>query len=145
MNLPTRAVRLGRATWYAYLMWFALSLFAGAPGPGVIPWLASLGLLPVALVYAAIALRASPVRAVAVLLLSICQLVLGELLVGGPGTTWFIAGHSISHPPGLPRALIWPGFIVGMVLPIALAIFALASLRRGDRPSVRGHDRVGST
>lgn len=126
-----------RLLWAAYLAWYAVALVTGMLGARVVPWVAALGLVPAAILHLLVARRVAPRASFAILAGAVVQFAIGQLLLGGSGSTWRIGPFALHDPPGVPPALTLAAFALGMLLPPALAALGWRSARRAGAAPAR--------
>jgi hypothetical protein len=95
-----------------------------------IPLVMAAPLLVAALLFGIIYCRRRPRSVGGILLVTMSNLVLALLLVGGPGTVWTFVGRHWVNPPGLPDAAGVATFVVGLLIPPGVTVFAIRAIRR---------------
>lgn len=118
--------------WLSYAGLYVVALM-GVPFFGsAMPLVMAAPLLVAALLFGIIYCRRRPRFVGGILLVTIINLVLALLLVGGPGTVWTLVGRQWVNPPGLPDAAGVATFVLGLLIPPGVTVFAIRALR-GDQ------------
>lgn len=123
-------MRLAQSLWWAYGACYLLIAIPGLFVGAAIPLLVAVPLLVVALLFATVFWTSSRRLVLVVAGMAGTQFLLGSLLLGGPGATWTSAGHRWEDPPGVPRAMALPLWILGVLGPLVLTWWVLLRLRR---------------
>ena len=131
-----RRMRLAQGLWWVYGACYLMVAIPGLLIGAAIPLLVAVPLLVVALLFAIIFWTSSPRLVLAVAGIACSQFLLGNLLLGGPGSTWMFAGHRWEDSPGVPRAMALPLWIVGVLGPVVLTWWVLLRLRRQGQPTL---------
>jgi hypothetical protein len=135
--MPSR-IAVARWIWYLYGVAFPCLVFISLLlGTRALPLVAGIPLLGVAGLSAVFAWRFAPRFMLSALITSVLQVIMGVLLLGGPGTSSFIGGRETLNPPGLPVMLHVPALLVGLVLPPLLVFCSIRVLRTDESTRTR--------
>ncbi len=127
--MPSR-IAVARWIWYLYAAAFPFLVFCALLlGTRALPLIAGVPLLGVVGLSAVFAWRLSRRFMLIALVTSTLQVILGVLLLGGPGTS-IISGHrELAAPLGLPTMFQLPALLFGLVLPPCLVFYSMRALR----------------
>lgn len=128
--LRMRPTTVGRGIWYAYLIAYLVALVAGLQGLLIAPFLMAIPLTVATALFAVLYGRRWPRLLAWAVAGTLVQLILGSLLLGGPGTTLQIGDHVWIAPPGLPLSIEVPALLFGLLLPPTIAVTIIRSLER---------------
>lgn len=124
---------LAQVIWIIHAAVYAViavgALYAGIAFPGV----AAIPLLVAAVLFAAVYMKRNRRIVLRTLAAAGVQLVLGILLLGGRRSAFIVDGHEWRGLPGLPEPLQVPAWVVGLLLPPAITVYALRQIRRGEQ------------
>ena len=127
--MPSRIV-VARWIWYLYGATFPFLVFGALLlGIRTLPLIAGVPLLAVVGLSVSLVWPLSRRLVLIALGTSVLQVMLGVLLLGGPGTSVLSGGREFVDPPGLPALLQVPALLFGVVLPPCLVFYSLRTLR----------------
>jgi hypothetical protein len=129
-------LRLAQGLWWVYGACYLMVAVPGLLIGAAIPLLVAVPLLVVALLFAIVFWSSSPRLVLTVAGIACMQFLLGNLLLGGPGSAWTFAGHRWADPSGVPRVLALPLWIVGVLGPVVLTGWVLRRLGRQGQPTL---------
>ena len=127
--MPSR-IAVARWLWYTYGAAFPVLVFgAMLVGTRALPLMTGVPLLGVVGLSAVLAWRLAPRFILIALAASVLQVMVGVLLLGGPGTSISFGSREFAAPPGLPIMLHVPALLFGLVVPLCLVLYATRALR----------------